>query len=670
MKSIKTRLVLIFAILILLLLLGLGSISTSIVNKNLMDDTHDEFKKMAKAEAKYIEARVDEQIAYIDALAQNEIIIDKEIPWEDKVAYFEKECERSGYETFVFADRNGEATGFDRKGSAANISDRDFYKKAIKGEKNSSDVLINKVTGSPIVIYAVPIKSDEEIKGVFYGIRDATSLSDIAKEIGHGKTGYGYIINTKGVAVGHSNIDYVLEQLNFIDIAEQDTDMKELAQLTENEIIKGEVGSGEYFYDGKERIVGFSPIKGTDWIMIVAAEKAEILQSVNKLRNRLVMFSLIAVLIGIIITYIASGSLTKPIVVLTKVLQKFANYDLSFDENAEAIKYLKRTDEIGKISNALRTMQNNFLELIENVGDVSQQVSASSQELTATSQQSATASEEVARTIEEIARGASEQAEDTEKGAHAMQRMGEELEQNQNNIKSLNLAIDQVDRFKDEGIDAVNELVNKTRENQAGSKEINRVIISTNESAKQIETSSEMIQSIAQQTNLLALNAAIEAARAGEAGKGFAVVADEIRKLAEDTNRFTEDIRNIVNGLTLRSEEAVDTMKNVEEVVVQQTNKVMETEEKFQGITKAIEKIKDIIHSLNLSSDKLEIKKGDMSGIMNNLSSIAEENAAGTEESSASVEEQSASIEELANASQGLAELAQELNDLIKRFNI
>ncbi|RRD91982.1 methyl-accepting chemotaxis protein, partial [Bacillus licheniformis] len=92
-------------------------------------------------------------------------------------------------------------------------------------------------------------------------------------------------------------------------------------------------------------------------------------------------------------------------------------------------------------------------------------------------------------------------------------------------IMNLTTKTDDIEAQKNDGLELVNDLMQKSRENYESTNQVAEVVQKTNESAERIESVSGMIQSIADQTNLLALNAAIEAARAGDSGRGFAVVA-------------------------------------------------------------------------------------------------------------------------------------------------
>jgi len=374
----------------------------------------------------------------------------------------------------------------------------------------------------------------------------------------------------------------------------------------------------------------------------------------------------------VIFMLVILNGILKPLAGVTRIINRQAQ--LNFGNASNQLEkekengYSNRGDELGVMAKALTVMAENVRDFVVKTSEASNQVAAASEELTMTAQQSATTSDEISKAIESIAQGASEQAKDTEQSVVNVQELGKLLESDAGYLKELNQETTEIDRKKDEGFQLLRELNHKTEQNNSAAQTIYDIIISNNESATKIEVASSMIQNIASQTNLLALNAAIEAARAGEAGRGFSVVADEIRKLAEQSNSFTSEITLVIDELKSNSQNAVEKVQNVREIVGSQGESVQLTRAKFDQIATSIEQVKTIIHKLNASAEVMNHNKNTILNIMQNLSAIAQENAAGTQQATSSIEEQSSAIEEIANSSESLADIAEELRALVQKF--
>lgn len=528
------------------------------------------------------------------------------------------------------------------------------------GKPKLTDVYIDMNSGEASLSATAPLMVDEKLAGVVAVDIYLSVLTQMVSDTVLEYSAYGFLIDKDGLVLTHP-----VKELVNTKIQENPTFSPLWSQMDQKEN-----GRIDYTADGVEKILVFEKIKSTGWTLGVVVEKDKALAELAEVRNEYLLISAIGflILLGIAIAisrYI--GSLFRNV---TEIIERMAALDLTLNEKAPIVKMAQRKDEMGLIAGGLLSLRGNFAELITQINTASQSLGAASEELTATSQQASSTATQIAETVGRVGGGIREQSRDTKNIAEEIQQLGEIIVADMDHMTSLNQSTERVSALQNEGMISVSDLVEKSKESQKAAEEISTIIETTNKDAEKIQRASETIKSIAVQTNLLALNAAIEAARAGDAGRGFAVVAEEIRKLAEQSERFTEEIVDVIEALNGRTETAVLRVKDTSKIVEAQAVSVADTYKQFEGIAESIDEMKANIALLNQSSQTMSEKKDRIIGIVMNFETTVINNAEGTASVVESIEEQSSSIEEIAGSSEMLSAMAEELNEGIQKFKI
>ncbi len=650
--------------LVLIICLSFSFAAYQLSSQSIENEAEQALQLLADEGAERINVMVSLQLQVLEEVSNRVRTMD----WDRMKNELAPEVERLGYMDMAFVSPTGLAQ-YVLAGNTAELGDREYVQKALMGQSNVSDALISRVTNSAVLMYAVPIEANGKYIGALIARRDGNSLSEITNHMGFGDHGYAYMINGEGTVIAHKDNNMVLSQFNPIKSVMEDEDI-ELIPLAEQfqKILANKSGVGSYHFRGSDLYIGYSALKDSVWTIIITANEDEVLAGADRLKKSIIIGTLLFIVIGLAVAYVIGTSIARPITYLSEQINRISNYDIRIIPDKRITAYSTKKDEIGIITRALTTMQTNILLLVQNISEQSHKLAAASEQLTATSQQSSIAANEVSRTVEEISNGANGQASDSQRGAIHIDELGIIIDKDQLLLVKLNAATQDVESLKNEGFEILHLLSDKTDNSSRAAKEVNEMIHDINQNTAQISSASEMIRSIADQTNLLALNAAIEAARAGEFGRGFAVVAGEIKKLAEQSSGFTNEIEVVIQKLVLKTEHAVKKMHEVGKTVISQVESVEQTQTKFNGISNAIEIVKEVIIELNQSGLIMDSKKNQMIEIINNLSAISEENAASSQQASASIEEQTATMDEIAANSESLAKLAEEMLDSIGKF--
>jgi methyl-accepting chemotaxis protein len=310
--------------------------------------------------------------------------------------------------------------------------------------------------------------------------------------------------------------------------------------------------------------------------------------------SRLIMvvvaLSATALVLGVLLGWLITRSITRPLAQAVHIAETVARGDLT---QRVAI---HSNDETGRLLQALQAMVASLVQVVGAVRSSSDSI--------------ATGSSQIATGNSDLSQRTEEQASNLQQTAASMEQLSSTVKTNADTAQQAAQLARQSSQVAERGGTVVSQVVSTMEDIAASSKRISNII--------------GVIDGIAFQTNILALNAAVEAARAGEQGRGFAVVASEVRSLAQRSAEAAREIKTLIGA-------SVDRVEVGSRLVV-------DAGSTMQEILAPVRKVADLLGEISSATQEQNTGIGQVSDAVAQLDQVTQQNAALVEESAAAAE--------------------------------
>ena len=538
-----------------------------------------------------------------------------------------------------------------------------IVEKISKGEKVENGYCIYEYKGADkLAGYAFTSNGDILVVtadyDTFMQIDYDTLIGEI--EISGVEGSYAYMVSPDGTMLYHKNPDKIGEPV-------------------ENAAVKGIVSKLEagqtvqpdavvYEYKGSDKLAGYAfTSKGN--IIVVTADYATFMKPVMKLRNKLIIISVILMIVfGFLGTIIVSAML-KGLENLVPSISSTARLDLRPNDRTDRLS--RRKDEIGVIAKEIKEMQKNLSDIIGNISNATESIDVNVDQLLNLSSGVNGKCEENFHTTESLAASMEETSASTtiiSENINDMQKQSTHIEEA--TIKGADLSREIRERAS-KLHQTTNEATLNTKNTYRSVKEKADIAIEAADAVNKINDLTNTVMEISSQTSLLALNASIEAARAGESGRGFAVVATEISHLAEQTSGTVNDINKIVSEVNVAVNNMTGCLREsisfLETTVIEDYDKFNQVSVQYQedadNFKSTMDSIKGDIITLN---EKLTTTMKSINEISNTMSEAANDISDITGKTSEMVNE----ANETSTKSGDCKEYVDSLNTIVNKFTL
>ena len=401
---------------------------------------------------------------------------------------------------------------------------------------------------------------------------------------------------------------------------------------------------------------------------LIAAQKESIDADFYSSLRMTVLVSVLIEALCIALAIFFSNKLATPIVHVTNRLATLAQGD--FRHNAALEAKISSTDEIGRMSQALDTLQHNVRQMMKQAIEAAEKITTAVGQLNESADQSATVGAQVATSMSKVADSCNEQFAEMDRTKAQIGTLEQHMSAFAGNLSQTVDAVDGTNRAAAQGATRVNEAVLQMQRIAESVSRSAEVITVLGEESDKIGTIVDAIAAIADQTNLLALNAAIEAARAGENGRGFAVVAEEVRKLAEQSSTSADEITALITSIQEKAQNAVEVMQEGASQAQGGTEAVDAAGRTFKEIASMVEHVASESSAMGGRVHELEQSTRSIRDSAESMNKMSRSVAAESQTVSAATQEQTAAVQQIAGASRSLNEMSQAMHAAISKFKV
>ncbi|MCT4631994.1 MAG: methyl-accepting chemotaxis protein [Firmicutes bacterium] len=654
--KLKGKLITVFLVVIVIPIVVLGFLSFTKSSEIIKDETQNISSILVDEIERSINNQFDTYSKSIGYLAKDDILASSDFEneeYENMVSnILEKYIESySGADYAYIGFENQEFIVYPFADVSFNPKERVWYKEAVDSRGTIwTSPYTDDATKKTVITAATPVYENDKLIGVIGIDFNITDLRKTLLGIKVGNTGSLILTDNDNTVIVHEDEELIGKKIINEEILEN--------------INKSGDGRFEYSNDGVEKFAVYETLDSLGWKVIVNMNLSEISSKAAPMSYLVSIVGIISAIVALIIAIGFSNSLLRKIRKLTEVMNK------SKTGNLKGRFSYKGKDEINELGSDYNDMIKSISILIANTKVVIQEIFESSEELKENSKSASSSSEEMAVSVDDIAGGASMQAE----GAEVCMTIASNLEKEMDKIDRVRISMiedsQSTSGVNEKGQDLVMELKNKNDLNSMGIETINKAVTELDQNSKDIESILGVIESISEQTSLLALNASIEAARAGEHGRGFGVVAEEIRKLADQSNKATKEIKDIVYGISEKSGKAINIMEDVNLRNTDQNTAVENVMEAFKEIADAVNHMAGQIENMDQGLSEVGKIRVELINNIQNIASVSQQTSASVQQINASAEEQTGIIDGVSLSATKLNEISLELEKEINKFSL